>query len=167
MLKRFLFSAGVLIILLLLQSTWMHAIAVYGVIPDLSLVAIIFIAFRNPGLQGQVLGLGAGLLQDSISGAPLGYSAFIKTAIAWTANALSGKFYIDRIFMPFVFGFTGTLLKALYAYFLSILFGPVIESYNFLGYVLWLEAGLNAVSALVLFWILSRLEKVLLTAGSY
>ena len=75
MLKRFLFSAGILIILLLLQSTWMHAIAVYGVIPDLSLVAIIFIAFRNPGLQGQVLGLGAGLLQDSISGAPLGYSA--------------------------------------------------------------------------------------------
>jgi len=162
MVRRWLLSFGLIALLIVVQSTWLDYIAVYSVVPDLSLLAVVYIAFKSPSLQGQSIGFAAGLLQDGISAAPFGLNAFIKTAVAWLANLLSGKFYIDRLLMPAIFGFAATLAKALYLALLAAFFSGKVPSYGFFGRVLWIEAGYNAVAAPVLFLLLSPLDRFLL-----
>ncbi len=162
MVKRWILSFSIVTLLLIIQSTWLDFIAINSVIPDLSLIAVLYFAFKNPGLQGQTIGFAAGFLQDGISAAPLGLNSFIKTAVAWVANLLSGKFYIDKILMPIIFGFVATLLKALYLAVLSIFFADKILHYDFLKSSLWIESGYNAAVAPILFLILKPLDRFLI-----
>lgn len=162
MLRRWLLSFGLIAILMVIQSTWLDYIAFYSVIPDLSLLAIVYISFKSPGLQGQGIGFFAGLLQDGISAAPFGLNAFIKTSIGWLANLLSGKFYIDKFLMPAMFGLVATLSKALYLGILAIIFPGKILSYDWLSSILWIEVAYNALVAPVLFLLLSPLDRFLI-----
>ncbi len=162
MVRRWLLSFGLVSLLIVVQSTWLDYISVYSVVPDLSLIAVVYIAFKSPSLQGQSVGFAAGLLQDGVSAAPFGLNAFIKTAVAWLANLLSGKFYIDRLLMPAIFGFAATLAKAVYLAALSMFFAGKVFSYDFLDRVLWIEAGYNAVAAPILFLALSPLDRFLI-----
>jgi len=162
MIRHWIISFGIVITLLIVQSTWLDFIAINSVIPDLSLIAIIYIAFKNPGLQGQTIGFIAGFLQDGISAAPLGLNSFIKTAVAWVANLLSGKFYIDKILMPLIFGFVATMLKALYLALLSIFFSDKILHYDLFGSILWIEAGYNAIACPILFFLFRPLDRFII-----
>lgn len=162
MIRRLVLSFGLVALLLVIQSTWLEALAIHAVIPDLSLLAIVYLAFKNPGLEGQTVGFAAGLLQDGISAAPLGLHAFIKTAVAWVANLLSGKFYIDKVLMPALFGMIATLLKAVYLLVLAFFFPGKVLAYDFLGSLLWIEVAYNAVAAPILFLLLGLLDRFLL-----
>lgn len=162
MLRRWLLSFGLVTILVVAQSTWLDFIAVYSVVPDLSLMAVVYIAFKSRSIQGQSVGFAAGFLQDGISAAPFGLNAFIKTAVAWLANLLSGKFYIDRLLMPAIFGIVATLSKAAYLALLSFFFSGKILSYDLFGRTLWIEVAYNAVVAPFLFLLLSPLERFLI-----
>ena len=162
MLRRWLISFGLVTILVVAQSTWLDFMAVYSVVPDLSLLVVVYIAFKSRSLQGQSVGFIAGLLQDGISAAPFGLNAFIKTAVAWLANLLSGKFYIDRVLMPAIFGIVATLSKAVFLGILSFFFSGKIHSYHFMGRTLWIEVAYNAVAAPLLFLLLSPLERFLI-----
>lgn len=167
MIHRWLLSFGLVSLLLVVQSTWLGSIAVQSVIPDLSLLAIVYIAFKSPDLQGQGIGFATGLLQDGMSAAPFGLNAFIKTSVAWLANILSGKFYIDRILMPAIFGFVATIAKAVYLLLLSAFFSGKVFSYDFFSAGLWIEAAYNAVVAPVLFLLLSPLDRFIIPADKH
>ncbi|MBP7262587.1 MAG: rod shape-determining protein MreD [Spirochaetia bacterium] len=161
MIRRFLLTLGLLVGALVLQSTWLDAIAIRSVVPDLALLIIVFVSFSTRDLLGQASGFAAGFLQDGMSAGPLGLNALVKTAMAWTFNALSGKFYIDRVVMPLAFGFGATVIKAVYLAILAWMFSGKIQSYDFGDAKLWIEAGYNAVSAPVVFLILSPLKSFL------
>ncbi len=163
MIRRFLLSLSLVTLALIVQSTWLEAIAIRSVLPDLALLVLVFISFHSPSLQGQAVGFVAGFLQDGISAGPLGLNSFVKTAIAWSFNALSGKFYIDRLLMPLLFGFTATLLKALYYALLSWIFGDKVQAYQFFSAYLWIEAGYNAALAPLLFLVLSPIKRFLVS----
>lgn len=160
--RRWLVSFGIVVLMIILQSTWLDYIAIRSVVPDLALLGIVYIAFKSPGLQGQSVGFAAGLLQDGISAGPLGLNAFIKVAVAWLANLLSGKFYIDKLLMPALFGLVATIVKALYLLFLSMIFSGKIVSYDFFGSVLWIEAAYNAVAAPILFMLLGTIDRFII-----
>ncbi len=162
MIRRFIFGMVISIGLLVVQSTWLSAIAILDVKPDLSLLFIVFLAFKNPSPQGQATGFLTGIFQDGMSASPLGLSAFIKTAVAWAFNLFSGKFYIDRIFIPFLFGFIATIAKALTNGFLVVLFSGRLSAYDPFSYRLWIEAAYNALAAPLLFLLLAPIERFLL-----
>jgi rod shape-determining protein MreD len=166
MILRSLLSLLIVSLLLVVQSTWLEVISIYGVKPDISLIVIIYIAFKNPGLQGQTVGFASGLLQDSISMSPLGLNAFIKTSVALIANLLSGKFYIDWLLMPGLFGFVSILLKALYLYFLSMFFGGKIIVYQLFSSTLWLEALYTAIASPIIFLILRPIDRFIVPMDS-
>jgi len=162
MLRRWFLSFLLVSMLIVIQSTWLDFIAIFSVVPDISLLAVVYISFKSPGLQGQSLGFLAGLLQDGISAAPFGLNAFIKTSIGWLANLLSGKFYIDKVLMPAIFGTVATLSKAFYLILLATIFPGKIISYDLLGRVLWIEVAYNTVIAPILFLLLSPLDRFLI-----
>lgn len=161
MLRRWVLSLGLLLAFIALQSTWLGYIAVYAVVPDLSLLAVVFLAFKSPTVQGQSLGFVAGLIEDGISAAPFGLNAFVKAGVALLSNLLSGKFYIDRLLMPAVFGLAATLAKAGYLAVLALFFKEAVVPYDFASRALWIECAYNAVAAPILFLAMSPLERFL------
>lgn len=165
MIRKWLLMFLISIILVALQSTWLRYIAFMSIIPDVSLLFIVYVSFHSKDIKGQSAGFLSGLIEDCISAAPLGLNAFIKTSIAFLANLLSGKFYIDRVIMPAVFALIATLLKAFLSIVLAFFFSPKLNSYNFLSSTLWIECAYNAVIAPVLFILLSPLNRFLFDSG--
>lgn len=163
MIRTIAFSTVLLVVLSYIQSTWLGAIAVLGVIPDLSIVALIWISYKNGIVEGSVAGFAVGLAEDFISAAPLGFNAFVKVCAAICASFLHGVFLIDKVLLPFVLGVGATLLKALAAGVLSLLFREQVHGYDVLKPILWIEAAYNGVIAPILFLLLSFLKRILIT----
>lgn len=162
MIKSFVWSLALTVGALILQSTWLSAIAVRSVTPDLALLIVVYVSFHGRSLQGQALGFVTGFLQDGISAGPMGLNSFVKAAVAWTFSSLSGKFYIDRLLMPMLFGFAATVYKALIYGGLSLILPGKVLGYDFAAAPLWIEAGYTAAAAPVLFLILIPLNRLLI-----
>jgi rod shape-determining protein MreD len=163
MIRSVVFSTLLLIGCALAQSTWFGSIAVFGVTPDIGLVVLIWVSYRNGLVEGPTSGFLSGLAEDFLSSSPLGFHAFIKTAVAAAAALLHGSFYIDKLLLPVILGFVGTIAKALAAGALYILFASKVHAYSFLDRVLWIEAAYNGLLAPLVFLLLGPLSRFLVT----
>jgi cell shape-determining protein MreD len=67
--------------------------------------------------------------------------------------------------MPILFGVGGTLLKAVSSLFLAALFGPGIFTYSVADTAFWIQCGMNGLLSPVIFLILSKLRRNLVTDG--
>ncbi len=164
MIRSVVFSTVLLVGCAFAQSTWFGAIAVFGVVPDLSLVVLIWVSYRNGLVEGPAAGFLSGLAEDFLSASPLGFHAFIKTAVAACAALLHGTFYIDKLLLPIALGFAGTLAKAIAAGALFLVFGSKIHIYSILERGLWVEAAYNGLIAPLVFLLLGPLSRFLVTA---
>lgn len=163
MIRTVVLSSLLLIVCSFVQSTWLGAISVLGATPDLALLVLIWVSYKNGLVEGPASGFIAGLAEDAISASPLGFNAFIKTFVASLSGLLHGTFFIDKVFFPLLLGAAGTLVKALGAAVLSLLFGARVQSYDFLDRRLWIEAAYNALVAPIVFLLLSRAKRLLIT----
>jgi rod shape-determining protein MreD len=163
MIRSVVFSTGLLMACTFAQSTWFGGIAVFGVVPDLSIIVLIWVSYKNGPVEGPVSGFLSGLVEDFLSSSPLGFHAFVKTVVAAVTALLHGSFFIDKLLLPLLLGFAGTIVKAIAAGALYILFGSVIHAYSFLDRVLWIEAAYNGVLAPIVFLVLTPFSRFLVT----
>jgi rod shape-determining protein MreD len=161
MIRSIALSTLVLLGCTYVQSTWLHAIAILGVIPDIGLLVLVWVSYRNGLVAGPAAGFLAGLAEDFLSASPLGFHAFVKTAVASAAALLHGSFFIDRLVMPVALGIAGTLAKAIAAGALALLFGQDLHSYSPFERTLWIETAYNGVLAPIVFLLLAPLSRVL------
>jgi rod shape-determining protein MreD len=155
MIRSTLLSAIVVLCLDYIQATWFGPIRVLGVAPDLALLFIVWTAYRGGPIVGAATGFISGFALDGISAAPLGYSSFLRTCIAWLASLLHGSFTIDRILFPFLLGALATVFKALASLLLELLFGDAVKAYDFFASPLWLETAYTALAAPIAFLLFS------------
>jgi rod shape-determining protein MreD len=163
MIRSILCSTILLVGCTFAQSTWFGGIALFGVVPDLSIIVLIWVSYKNGPVEGPVSGFLSGLAEDFLSASPLGFHAFIKTVVAAATALLHGSFFIDKLLLPLLLGFAGTIVKAIAAGALHILFGSVMHAYSFVDRVLWIEAAYNAVLAPIVFLLLTPLSRFLVT----
>jgi rod shape-determining protein MreD len=163
MIRSVLLSTALLIACAFAQSTWFGGIAVFGVVPDLSLIVLIWVSYKNGQIEGPISGFLSGLAEDFLSTSPLGFHAFVKTAVAAVTAVLHGSFFIDRLVLPILLGITGTIVKAIAVGALYLVFGSPIHAYSFIKKVLWIEAAYNGLLAPLVFLILSPLSRFLVT----
>ena len=151
----------------LLQSTLLSHIALFRVVPDLALGIIVYSAYVNGSMNGQLSGFCSGILLDFLSAAPLGLNALIRTLIGALAGMLKGAFILDIVFLPMALCAAATVLKALLLLLLHLLLGDNIPAYPLASPVLWVELGLNTISAPFLFALLKLLKKFLAGKGEH
>jgi len=140
----------------ILQSAVFPKIAIFKVIPDLALCILVFAAYTNGTMTGQVSGFFSGLFLDFLSAAPLGLNCFIRTLIGALAGVFKGAFFLDIIFMPVILCALATIAKALILFILNLFMGQTVPAYSFLSSLFWIEFGLNVVCAPFLFFLLKR-----------
>ncbi len=98
-----------------LQSNVLNPIAITGVVPDIALIVVVFLANKKGSLVGELSGFGAGIAQDLLSLAPIGFHAFSKTLIGYLVGKTQGKTFLDPIFLPILMVFVATLMQGVAA----------------------------------------------------
>lgn len=161
MLVTYIANILILILVSLLESTWLSSFFILGARPDFSLVVLAYISFHNVSAQGVVSGFASGLIIDGISLAPWGYTSFIRTVIAWIYSVFSGKLIIDRVFLPMLMGFIATLLKLILMLLVFFIFKQPTSINLVVNMKTLVELGLNTLMAPILFFILSLLKRFL------
>lgn len=163
MIRSVVLSTILLVACALAQSAWFGGIAVLGVTPDLGLIVLIWLSYMNGLVAGPISGFLSGFAEDFLSASPLGFHAFIKTAVAAAASLLHGSFYIDKLLLPIILGFAGTIAKALAAGALFLLFGSKVHAYSLVERTIWIEAAYNGLLAPLAFLLLGPLRRLLAT----
>ncbi|MDR2501110.1 MAG: rod shape-determining protein MreD [Treponema sp.] len=152
--KHTLWAAVFAVIAGILQSTLLRRLAVYHAVPDLALGILVFAAYTNGVMTGQLTGFFSGLLLDFLSYAPLGFNAFIRTLVGAAAGLINGSFFLDAMLLPMGLCACATAAKAALQYILHLLFAEAIPCYAFFEPTLWVELALNTLSAPLLFGLL-------------
>lgn len=156
MIKKIVWTVIFGFIAAILQSTLLSRLAVYHAVPDIALGIIVYSAYVNGVMAGQLSGFFYGIVLDLLSAAPLGLNALIRTIIGALSGIFKGKFFLDFFLLPMILCASATILKALLFFLLSLLFSGSVPSYQFGAPGLWIELGLNTVIAPFLFALLKR-----------
>jgi rod shape-determining protein MreD len=145
-----------------LQSTLLSRLAIHHAVPDLALGILVFCAYVNGTMTGQLTGFFSGLLLDFLSSAPLGLNMLIRTLIGAAGGRMNGTFFLDGIFLPMALCAGATALKAVLYFVLSLLFSGAVPAYTLTGPELWVELLLNTVTAPFLFGLLKLFKPLLI-----
>jgi rod shape-determining protein MreD len=160
-LKNVIWASIFILAAAILQSTLLLRLAVYHAVPDFALGILVFSAYSNGVMTGQVTGFFSGLIVDFLSAAPLGLNAFMRTIIGSIAGLMKGIFMLDAVFLPMMLCALATLTKAMLLLLLSFLFAEGIRTYQLSAPVLWVELVFNTMTAPVLFGLLNRFSALL------
>jgi rod shape-determining protein MreD len=146
----------------ILQSTLLARLPLYHVVPDLALGILVFSAYNNGAMTGQLTGFVSGFFLDFLSAAPLGLNTFVRTLIGALTGCIKGTFFLDTFFLPVALCGGATLFKAFVLWLLHILFAPMVASYSATSPVLWIELIFNTLSAPFLFAFLRLFKNLLI-----
>ena len=144
----------------LIQSTLLRWVTLRGVKPDLALIVLVFVAVRRGSTSAQVSGFLAGLLEDILSLAPVGFNALLRTVLGFFYGLMAGSIFVDPVLMPVLLVLVATLLKGLLSSLLVVLFRVPAPGFQIFAGPLWIEVGYNAVLAPFLFAPLRRLKSL-------
>jgi rod shape-determining protein MreD len=161
MIKSTVWTVIFCVIAWILQSTLIPKIAFLKVIPDLALCILVFSAYVNGTMTGQVSGFLSGVFLDFISAAPLGLNCLVRTVIGAFTGIFKGAFFLDIFFMPVILCSLATIMKALVVLIIHLFMGSAVPAYSFNSSKLWIELGLNALSAPLLFLLLKNFRPII------
>ncbi len=157
-LKAFLLSTGMIAVAVVLQSTLLHWVAIRGVIPDLGLIILVFVAIRRGSMTAQLSGFATGVVEDFLSLSPLGFHAFIRTLVGFLYGLTVGSIFVDPILMPVILTIIATLIKGLASSVLVSFLSIPAQGFGVFTGPLWIEMGYNAVLAPFLFALLGLVK---------
>jgi rod shape-determining protein MreD len=146
----------------ILQSTLLSHLAIYRAVPDLALGILVFSAYVNGTMTGQLTGFFSGLLLDFLSAAPLGLNALVRTLVGAATGVLKGTFFLDAVFLPMALCAGATLIKAALLFVLHLLFAESVPAYALFEPTLWVELLLNTLTAPFLFGLLKLFRSLLM-----
>jgi rod shape-determining protein MreD len=161
MTKRVVWTSIFTLVAIILQSTLLYRLALYEAVPDLALGILVYSAYMNSAMTGQLSGFFSGLFLDFLSAAPLGLNTLIRTVVGAAVGRVSGTFFPDSLFFPMALCAGATILKAALFFLLHLLFAGAAPFYSLQDMTFWMELLLNTLLAPFLFAFL-RLFKSLL-----
>jgi len=160
MIRNIIWTIILAIIAGILQSTLLKDFALFGAVPDLALCIVVYSAYVNGTMTGQLSGFFSGLLLDFLSAAPLGLNCLIRTIIGAVTGIFKGAFFLDVFFLPFILCALATIAKAVIMFLLNLIMGKAVPVYSLFSLLFWIELGLNSLSAPVLFFLLKNFSYI-------
>ncbi len=149
-----------LVLIAVLQTTFVPLIFPGPVRPDLMLMLVVGWGVVNEKGQAGLMGLGGGLLLDLVSGTPFGLYAVSLGAIGFVADTLQSNFFRSNILIPLAAIFVATIMVHIaQAAALQALGYTINWAYLVLNVVLP-TAILNTVLMPFVYWVLRRLDRV-------
>jgi len=149
-LKKYLLNISVLIFLVIFQLTIAIFIPSLKIIPDFILIYVVIRAIIFGARDAMIYGAVGGLLQDVFITSFIGLFTPVKTAIAFLAALLSGRFFPENLLVPPLAVFLATIVHELVYLMLK-------ENYlftaNYLTLIKEIIMPLAALNALITFFV--------------
>lgn len=149
-----------LFVSVLLQSTLLEYVAVYGVIPDVILIIILFISLKEGSKWGEIFGFFTGMLIDFLSLSPLGFFALIYCTIGFIMGLTNRNVSTDSLLTQIVFLIMALLIKFALSIFLIMLFSIETTSLSFISRNLPLEIAYSTIIVPFFFAITNRITQL-------
>ena len=147
------------IALFVLQFSFLPLISVYGVVPDLLLLATVSYAFLRDSVWGGFVGFALGLMEDLSVGSFFGVHAFSLTLIGLFFGRFSDRVFKEQFFLPITASVAATFAKyvisALIVYLLGYHFNPFLH----MGRVLFILLLFQLIFAYPIHWTTFHLDK--------
>ena len=157
--KRYKFFILFFMLLFVLQFSFLPLIAVYGVIPDLLLLATVSYSFLRGSAWGGFIGFALGLMEDLSVGSFFGLHAFTLTLIGLFFGRFSDRVFKEQFFLPITASVAATFAKyvisALIVYLLGYHFNPLLH----MGRVLFILLIFQLIFAYPVHWATFHLDK--------
>ena len=157
--KRYRLFVLFFIVLFALQFSFLPLIAVYGVIPDLLLLATVSYAFLRGSAWGGLVGFGLGLMEDLSVGSFFGLHTFTLTLIGLFFGRFSDRVFKEQFFLPITASVAATVAKyvisAVIVYLLGYRFHPLLH----MGRVLFILLIFQLIFAYPIHWATFHLDK--------
>lgn|GEM_PF-124125 len=118
--KKILIYAVFILLITLMQTNLIDAIAIFGVKPNLFIVFIIVVGLTNGSETGAVVGFVTGLVMDSYSPTPVGVYALIGLLLGGLSGFSNRNFFRDNYILTMAFAFIYTVVFETVAYFALI-----------------------------------------------
>lgn len=147
-----------LILLVLLQASWLSHLTLWGVQPALYLAFLVWLGHVEGSQTAQVTGFLAGIGFDLISGFPLGVHSFIFAVTGFLFGMAKGKVFYDSILFPMMMSSLAVLLKYLLIFFLSQIFALKTQGYPLFDLRFLLEIGFTALVSPLFFLVFQKVR---------
>ncbi|WP_461249065.1 rod shape-determining protein MreD, partial [Treponema sp. R6D11] len=86
----------------ILQSTLRQDFSLFGAFPDIALCILVYSAYVNGTMTGQLSGFFSGLFIDFLAGPPLGLNCLIRTIVGAVTGLFKDAFFLDVFFLPLI-----------------------------------------------------------------
>lgn len=157
--KKYKFFILFFLVLFTLQFSFLPLIAVYGVVPDLLLLATVSYAFLRGSAWGGFVGFLLGLMQDLSVGSFFGLHAFTLTLIGLFFGRFSDRVFKEQFFLPITASVAATfanyVVSAVIVYLLGYHFNPLLH----MGRVLFILLLFQLIFAYPIHWATFHLDK--------
>ncbi|NLV89834.1 MAG: rod shape-determining protein MreD [Tissierellia bacterium] len=147
----------VVLVNLILQTTIFPYISVFGVEPNLALLAVISMAIFKGRFYGSFLGLTLGIIQDILFSPVLGVNSFILFFAGYLVGLLESKIIKDNLFIPILLSILGTIYYNFTYYIFMFFLSKNISFISFTRHVLLIETIYNCVLAIPIYKIFSKI----------
>ncbi len=117
----FLFLAAFLGIVL--RDTVFNGLSVAGGKPDFVLILVVFFAIFRGSVQGGLMGVALGLLEDLMTGRFIGINAICKGLLGYLVGVSERNLYKNNFFVPIAAILAATFLNTVFYYLVSVLIG--------------------------------------------
>jgi len=158
---RFGGYALLVVVILSLQTTWLIHLSIGGAVADPLLVVIMVIGLFHGPEEGALAGAGVGLLQDIMTGVPLGLGMLGNLCAGFAAGVGERTLYLESLWLPAVGAAVLSLLRSVVwigaAHLVGLVNPPVLPLIG----VTILTACYNGCIAVPIFHGLRRFEQVL------
>lgn len=152
-------ATGLMILLaLVIQSTWLQYIEFNGIKPNLILIIVISVALLRGAREGAVTGFFAGVLRDLMFGKVFGVGALEGLLLGFTVGVLNKRLYKENIvvvvLLTFIFSFCSGLIIGL----LNIVMGAQENILTLIKTIVIVEAAYNSIASIFIYYIVYRVN---------
>lgn len=162
MLKSFSVSALILLCVVIFETAILSNMLFLPAVPDLLLIATLYLSVNNGKLFGVSSGFLSGLFLDFLSMSPFGLHSLMRTIIGYVAGSFNKTLNMEGIFLPFLIGFFATGLKVLLVFIISVFFPDSVVPYQLLSKSFLFEIAANSILTPIGFKFLNMFSSVIL-----
>ena len=157
--KKYKFFVLFFLGLFVLQLSFLPLIAIYGIVPDLLLLATVSFAFLRGSVWGGFIGFALGLLEDLSVGSFFGLHAFTLTLIGLFFGRFSDRVFKEQFFLPITVSVAATFAKYLISAVIVYLLGYHFNPFLHMGRVLLILLLFQLIFAYPIHWATFHLDR--------
>ncbi|NLK87278.1 MAG: rod shape-determining protein MreD [Clostridiaceae bacterium] len=164
--RKILFYFFFIILFLVLQTTLVRFVSIYGVIPNLLIVFTIVTAVLRNSTEGSAVGFFTGLCIDMQFGSVLGFYALLGLYLGMAAGTISKRVYRENLMIVVFLTFVYSIAYEAAVYLIYNLMNADIQIVYAFTNVILPEALYNCVISILLFPLVLKAGRKFDTPGA-